>query len=105
MLRIKALWRLHCCALPVLRCGGAGAPGAPQFLPFPIGPWFIPEFVIGGQRIHILLVLPEKATDMFTEPVNLWPACVSTNSYALSARRPDSRQYIRTLSWKGQVSA
>jgi hypothetical protein len=30
--RIKALWRLRCCALPVLCWGGAGAPGL-SFLP------------------------------------------------------------------------
>ena len=40
MLRIKALWRLQCCALPVFGAGGAGAPGqrerrGPPFLSAP----------------------------------------------------------------------
>jgi len=60
---------------------------------------------VGGQRIHILLVLPEKATDMFTELVNLWPACVSTNSYAHLGVAARLAACIRTLSWKGQAPA
>jgi hypothetical protein len=32
VLRIKALWGLHCCAFSGCWCGGAGAP-APKFLP------------------------------------------------------------------------
>jgi hypothetical protein len=33
VLRIKALWRLHCCALPVLCWGGAGASANSRNLP------------------------------------------------------------------------
>src|SRR6516164_9740424 len=38
VLRIKALWRLHCCALPVLCWGGAGAPESEISTPVPSGP-------------------------------------------------------------------
>ena len=38
--RIKPLRRLHCCALPVLCWGGAGASASPKFLPPSFGPRF-----------------------------------------------------------------
>ena len=38
--RIKALWRLHCCGLPVLCWGRAGASGGQNFYPRPLRPGF-----------------------------------------------------------------
>jgi hypothetical protein len=61
VLRIKALWRLRCCALPVFCSGGAGAPDYPNFDAVHVPPGLSQLArsqlsTIGGeaQRIHTL---------------------------------------------------